>query len=391
MSSNGWIGAVVSGLLVVTPTTGRAVSFLGLGPDPSGSFSTQPMAISADGSTVVGSGSRTGFVWDAVRGMRGPEELPGWTRSGAAPNGVSADGGVVVGNGGSFEGFVWDATRGMRDLGGLPSEPVYSEANAVSADGRVVVGRADSRTTTVAVRWDSTSGLQELGDLAGGAEFSEAFAVSGDGGTIVGRSASDSGLKAFVWDSANGIQALGDLPGARFGSAANAVSADGSVVVGSAYPSGGFEEPFIWDRVRGIRRLVEPSGGAIFHGAALGISADGSVVVGRALMGGGVTRPYIWDAENGLRYLDELLTSLGIDLSDWSLEGAVGVSADGRTIVGHGARFSTGRETWVAVIPEPTVAVLLGFGLVGLGVRRGARSEPRGGCGSSRACLASRS
>jgi len=49
---------------------------------------------------------------------------------------------------------------------------------------------------------------------------------------------------------------------------------------------------------------------------------------------------------------------------------AEGVSADGKTIVGSGRNPSGQAEGFVAVIPEPSTALLMGLGLVGLGMMR---------------------
>jgi hypothetical protein len=45
---------------------------------------------------------------------------------------------------------------------------------------------------------------------------------------------------------------------------------------------------------------------------------------------------------------------------------ARGVSADGRTIVGTGLSPEGHQEAWIAVIPEPGSALLLGIGLASL-------------------------
>jgi probable HAF family extracellular repeat protein len=94
----------------------------GLGDLPGGSFFSEALSISADGSVVVGrSSSDSGdqaFRWTADGGMRKLWDLllshgvdpaaDGWTRLGF-PNGISADGNTIVGIGdrnGNIEAFV---------------------------------------------------------------------------------------------------------------------------------------------------------------------------------------------------------------------------------------------------------------------------------------------
>jgi probable HAF family extracellular repeat protein len=97
--------------------------FMGLGDLPGGFFQSEALAVSSDGSVVVGvSRSASGpeaFRWEngAMIGLGG---LPGgefFSRAFAA----SADGSVIVGSGSragedSGETFIWDAATGMRSL-----------------------------------------------------------------------------------------------------------------------------------------------------------------------------------------------------------------------------------------------------------------------------------
>ena len=56
------------------------------------------------------------------------------------------------------------------------------------------------------------------------------------------------------------------------------------------------------------------------------------------------------------------------------VEGILGESCGGRTIEGAGTNPSGFTEAWIAVIPEPSTALLMGLGLVALGVKRQAYS-----------------
>ncbi len=115
---------------------------------------------STDGSVVVGSmwnsaGDRQAFRWTEEAGMAGLGDLPGdpfFSRALA----VSADGSIVVGESNGYywdfssKAFIWDAENGMRALQAVlitdfqlgPSLEGWTlhGARAIAADGRVIVG-----------------------------------------------------------------------------------------------------------------------------------------------------------------------------------------------------------------------------------------------------------
>jgi hypothetical protein len=70
-----------------------------------------------------------------------------------------------------------------------------------------------------------------------------------------------------------------------------------------------------------------------------------------------------------MRKLQDVLTELGLDLTDWTLISAQGISDDGRTIVGTGYH-NGGVEAWVAHIPEPATLTFLAASGVFLCMRR---------------------
>lgn len=236
----------------------------------------------------------------------------------------------------------------------------------VSADGSVIVGRASD---SEAFRWSEDAGMQSLGFLPGATE-SWALGVSGDGSVVVGYSTSASAIEAFVWTPDAGMVGLGDLPGGHAGSEARDVSADGSVVVGL---SAG--QSFRWTPTGGMASLGALPNAS--YSEAFAVSADGSVIVGTALDANNENQAYIWTANSGMQSLrDVLVSDYGFDLTGWSLNDALGVSADGRTIVGQGLNPDEQPESWIAVLPEPSLMLLLALGFAGL-VMWSAKSTPR--------------
>jgi hypothetical protein len=141
-------------------------------------------------------------------------------------------------------------------------------------------------------------------------------------------------------------------------------------VGGAGTPAG--ERAFRWSAGSGLVALPDLTGGELLS-AAFGASGDGSLVVGLAVTGAG-TQAFVWDALGGKRLLSDVLANdLGLDLAGWTLQGAFDVSDDGLTIVGYGTDPLGDARGWIAVLPEPGSAALLGAGLLGLAAaRRGA-------------------
>ncbi len=192
-------GALLTGALAFLAATANAASFQGLGfvdmTDPGSGAS----GVSADGSTVVGwsavvfgedeeSYGLGGFRWTAATGMVGlgfpdgpPDDpLVEWASEAVA---VSGDGSVIVGRSSGPSGpgsYRWTAATAFVGIDG--------EVQAVSADGRVVVGSAQSQEAGEAFRWTESGGLQSLGSLSPDFPGSGALGTSPDGSVVVGGS-----------------------------------------------------------------------------------------------------------------------------------------------------------------------------------------------------------
>jgi probable HAF family extracellular repeat protein len=346
---------VITLVLLAVTGNARAALFTGLGDLPGGDFQSVPSTVSSEGTVVGRSYSGLGieaFRWTSGGGMVGLGDFDDGSFDSQAM-GVSANGSVVVGYGSTasgLEAFRWTSGGGMVSLGDLSGGGFYSEGFGVSADGSVVIGRSSSGGGFEAFRWTAGSGMVGLGDLAGGWFYSDATGVSADGSVVVGWSESGSGFEAFRWTSGGGMVGLGDLAGGSFQSRPFGASADGSVVVGYGMGASGLEA-FRWTSGGGMVSL-----GA---GYATGVSSDGLLVVGNGSFG-----PFIWDSVNGMRNLHDLLTiDYGLNLTGWTLSEATGISGNGRYVTGYG-EHNGNFEAWMvdlqaaSAVPEPTTAVL---------------------------------
>ena len=343
-----------------TPSTGSDALFVGLGDLPGRGVSSSGWGVSADGSTAVG-GSQSihdgeAFRWTLDSGMEGLGTTPNGSASIARA--VSGNGTAVVGE--SVVAFVREALFWMEGSGmiALPHLPgmVSSAATAISADGSVIAGWSQNSSVAKAVRW--IGGLPEgLGDLPGGTGWSSADGISLDGTVIVGGAALVGASEAFRWNEESGMEGLGDFDGGFSISHASAANGDGSVIVGHGHPS--FRpEAFRWTEEEGMQGLgVLPD--ADYGSRALAVSSDGTIVVGESDTR---TRPtaFIWDEQQGMRSLQQILEQEhGLDLTGWRLEAALGISADGRVIVGTGRSPSAANEGWIAVLPSATTQVAI--------------------------------
>jgi probable HAF family extracellular repeat protein len=186
--------------------------------------------------------------------MKGLGNLPGGEFNGRALA-ISADGSVIVGQThtapGRAEAFRW-CDGVMTGLGTLPDRERDSAALAASGDGTVVVGFSRSSSDSEAFRWEDGK-MTGLGDLPGGPFVSTARGVSADGSIVVGEGTSASGEEAFIWSAVAGLRSLRAVLADEFGldlegwrlTDARAVSADGRTIVGVGINPDGAQEGWI--------------------------------------------------------------------------------------------------------------------------------------------------
>ena len=306
---------------------------------------------------------------------------PGSGASGFA-TGVSYDGSVIVGGmSGQFPdvGFRWTADEGALPLHPFSLEFWSSFAWDVSADGGTIVGVAntlDIFTEGVPFIWTPDDGMRLLSVAGTGYPYGSAMRVSGDGRIVVGhlmRTHSNS-REAFYWSSQSGLVKLGGLYPSLPNSMALGTSHDGSVIVGQSSSLNGFQA-YRWTEAQGMQSLWQALGRPR-SSTAFSTSADGSVIIGKFSTEVDSSL-FVLDDQLGMRTLETILSNdFGVDLTGWNLIEAIDISADGTTIVGWGRDPDDHTQAWVAVIPEPQVAALVGVVALVLVRRRRRRLSP---------------
>lgn len=357
-------------LLIAVSPSADGSSFEELGSFSGGKLYSDGRGVSADGAAAAGIGKPTsateGFYWTSG-GIVGVGRLPGGTISQA--KGISGNGSVVVGYGdvpGSpfppYKGFAWRADKGIIPLPDYNAVQVQSIANGANSDGSIVVGQANgpggNRAAYWTIDWSAhvpTVNITSLDDMTVVKPSSLANAVTPDGSVIVGSGFAALGQEAFRWTAATGMVPLGDLDGGKYESSALAVSADGNVVVGYANIVGG-SVPMRWTAATGLQPLGLDS--TALGGLAMGISGDGRFIVGKTTALGA----FIWDEAHGIRSLKSVLANdyrLGADVNNWTLDTAYAISRDGTTLIGTGHDPNGNTQAWRAVIPEPSLALMM--------------------------------
>lgn len=343
--------ALVSGLLAA-PAGAAVPWFTGIGDLPGGAFESSASAVSDTG-IVVGFGtdgalSQQAVLWTAAAGL---VPLPVDAIAGID---VSAEGSTVLLRG-VVEDFVWTPTGGVVGLGDLQL------ARALSADGTTVVGRRDRLdlvpARSEAFRWTLAGGVEGLGFLPHSNPSSQAYAVSADGEVAIGDATNQVGAPGFLW-TAGSIAPLEPIVGQGQPRFARAMSSDGTTVAGLASAT-----IFVWSETDGYTYLADFD---TSHGKwPRDLDAGGSVLVGGSVSHDHPTA-FHWTAADGMRPLGDVLADdYGLDVDGWILTDALGISPNGRYIVGVGTNPDGAREGFVAFLGSPScgLGAELAFGL----------------------------
>lgn len=181
--------------------------------------------VSSDGSVIVGMWADPditsddgkpvprAFRWTKADGIKLLEPFPGGRHPSDA-FAVSADGTTIIGTASTADGtfdeaFRWTAKDGAAGLGDLPGGQATSRAFGVSGDGSIIVGVGYTDKNDEAFIWGSVHGMRNLREVFAGAGVSDmedwhfitAYGISPNGRFIVGYGTNAKGeYEAFLLD-----------------------------------------------------------------------------------------------------------------------------------------------------------------------------------------------
>ncbi|MEL7237735.1 MAG: hypothetical protein AAGK78_02645 [Planctomycetota bacterium] len=334
-------------------------------------FDTRAVAISGDGSTIVGYSEI-----DEPNTTRTYERAVSWGLDGQInrlfaetlqqPQGVAGavnfDGSVIGGTingvfaGGVTDAFVYRESTGPVLLGAGQDEYFGTNVTAMSSDGTTFAGRVRAVQQYTPLIWtDGGATVRQIDGFEDVASLS-VEAMSADGSTIAGTWNKNGGLqRGFIWSETTGRVDLGiDTPTTFSGHLFKDMSDDGKTFL-LDFPMTG---PTLYSEAEGLRVLEVPD--AFETAEVLSMSGDGSVVVGYVRAGSERTQGYWVDGNFNL--FSDALAANGLTVGEFDIDFLVDVADDGRTFVGYGELDDGQERGFVAVIPEPALlsAVVIG-------------------------------
>ena len=271
---------------------------------------THPMAMSYDGSVVVGlaysasSGEYVVYRWEVGEGAMLIEGAIG-----TDSESVSGDGRVLLGSTNTGDddqhGTAFKWTDGEMTL-----LPALNFAGRANHDGSVIAGGKRNEDTK---DWEAV--------VDGGANYGEGMVngIDSAGINMVGYVVIDKIPRARIWPAGTDL-------GEGY---ASAISPDGNTVIGSR-PDG---TSFRWTRSGSLDLLIP--------GYVSDMTRDGATIVGSA-----AGAPFIWTETDGTQPLSVFLSERGVVLEGWQLHGARLISEDGNVLVGNGTNPQGEPEGW---------------------------------------------
>ncbi|MFN7443516.1 MAG: GC-type dockerin domain-anchored protein [bacterium] len=328
--------------------------------------------ISKDGGVLVGQSTSANNVNGGPVYLDGGlfVEIGGTISS--ALNAANADGSLLVGARGTSilnnQGVLHVLATGDNiTLADLPGGAVLqSNAFAISDTGSRIVGFVTPLGTSTPARWEYTVGTTPASiapqtiAMPTGITVTGAFArgISGNGSIIAGflRRGTSPNSNPAGWVNVNGgagpSAILPDLSGGTDLGEVYGVSNDGSTIVGWGTDQAGF--PAV--KWTGGPTAWAPAALALRPGStraiAYAVNANGSRIVGESILGT-TSEAVIWDGNTVTSLADAIVAAGGFVPAGVLLVSASGISGDGSVIVGEAVIDGLIDSAFVANLPTP--------------------------------------
>lgn len=259
---------------------------------------------------------------------------------------LSDDGMAATGTlNGSYQTFYWTWQGGMTPLGRgtMRKLQVTAGTPAISGDGTTVASTIVDSTKTYGTqgRWTAATGWQQLmpprpGDGAIVDSFDgSVFGMSRDGKVVTGLYWRNTGVGGLAhgsrWTEGGQVVDMGSSGGS---SRIDGANADGSVLVGfDEHPQQGIRRAAVW--VNGVLTVLEDTD---WPSEAATVNAAGTIIVGQyADSTDYLTHAAMWKW-NGSQWVRKDLGVLD-GTKDGGMAYALGLTDDGKTVVGMARRF----------------------------------------------------
>ncbi len=363
MTSKFLTRALATGALLCSAPSFAGYTLTDLGDLAGGSDGSFASALNNSG-TVAGS-SDNGFYRAVAWIAGGPPQLIAANAS--AAYGINDAGQIVGGN----SAFLWSSTGGYQNIS---ANGTFYVAKDINNGGTAVGDGASTIQGTVAYTWDAIHGAHPL---MGPTVTGESHATSiNDAGQITGTSEHGANTTAFFYNPGDtNFQSIGTLSSLGFSSSyGTGINAAGQIAGLSTNGADG-RHGFLWSSSDGMIDLGDLAGGENYS-VSLGINDAGYVVGNSGAVNG--RHGFLWSSTGGMVDLNGLISNAnGFTVWEGDAINNVGqIVGYGTTATGAFHAFLLTPDT-VGAVPEPATwaMMLVGFGAVGYGVRRGRQTS----------------
>jgi len=298
--------------------------------------------VSNDGTTVVGGANGYAVVWNRQTSTITQVYASSYLTA------VAADGSKAVGFWGSYpdqRAFMWTPPNNFQ---WLPPAPRFCWAVDITPSGSHAVGKARSPSgNNLPAVWELNTNPPLVHTYAVPYVSGEAYGISDDARTVVAFGHGNGwGYKGVVFHLTNGSvdwwAFLNPVSG-HYGCVPLEVSGDGTIAVGNTGNLwGGSYYPVMWRAANNW----QPEQLAYLGGNAnSAYDIRGSAIVGFSSLPNGQRRAVRWNVGTATTQVEDLNLTYAALLSNGSrLSTALGISSNGRFIVGQGYNAATGRD-----------------------------------------------